>query len=216
MSFTKLVIIASHVPVFAVALYAWGIYAKLKEELKVFSWFLFAIGVLQFVSLILWFLKTNNLFLLHIMVPVRVALLLWFYQSVLKNFLNKSILLLTGVGFVVFSIINSIFFQSFMKFNSNALVAESVLCMILSLSSYMIFLNKVLVAKNREKVYSLNWLNSGLFIYYSSTLLIFYFGDYIYKYLAPELNRYMWIVHSCFSVIMYSCFWMGLWKREVK
>jgi hypothetical protein len=59
----------------------------------------------------------------------------------------------------------------------------------------------------------LTWINSGLFIYYVSSLLIFYFGQVITDTFSKELNRYMWIFHAFFSLVMYSCFFVGLWKR---
>jgi hypothetical protein len=60
---------------------------------------------------------------------------------------------------------------------------------------------------------TLNWINSGIFIYYSSSLLIFYFSDAMARVLPIYLNQNIWILHSLFSMIMYSCFIVALWKR---
>lgn len=215
MSITKIIIILSHIPVFGTALYAWFIFKSLNPGMKGFAGFLFVSGILQFVSLMLWFLKENNLFILHLLVPLGFVFLVLYYRSILKNFLDQSILLVTGVCFVSFSIINSSFFQSFRVFNSNALTIECILILILSLSTYMLFLNKELGNRNNQSTLSINWINSGLFIYHASTLLIFYFGEYITSNIGLELSRYTWVVHSFFSVIMYFCFWRGLWNREV-
>ncbi|WP_430402704.1 hypothetical protein [Fluviicola sp.] len=216
MSATKIIIILSHIPVFAVALYALFIYKSLKPELKWFSGFLFSSGVLQLVSFILWFLKINNLFVLHLLVPVGFFFIALYYRSILKDFLDKSILLITACCFAVFSLLNSLFYQSIQVFNSSALTVECVLILILSLSTYILFLNKELGKKKLHSASSLNWINSGLFIYHASTLLIFYFGEYITSNINLELSRYTWVVHSFFSVIMYFCFWRGLWNRIIK
>jgi len=214
MSVTKLIIILSHVPVFAVALYAAFIFKSLKPDLKWFAGFLFVSGILQLISFILWFLKINNLFVLHLLVPLGFVFLAIYYRNVLRAFLDQLILLITAGCFVVFSVINSICYQPLSVFNSNALTVECVLILILSLSTYILFLNKELGRKNLQSVLSLNWINSGLFIYHASTLLIFYFGEYITSNIGLELSRYTWVVHSFFSVIMYFCFWRGLWNRK--
>ncbi|MBI3240470.1 MAG: hypothetical protein HYZ43_16760 [Flavobacteriia bacterium] len=213
MSVARIIIIVSHIPVFAVALYALFIYTKLKVELKAFAWFLFCSGMLQLVSLIYWFLEKNNLFILHLLVPAGFVFLAVFYLNVLKDFLNPKILMVSATGFVVFSLINSLYFQPLSVFNSNALTVECVLLVILSLSTYTLLLNKTIINRDSKAFAGINWINSGLFIYHSSTLLIFYFGEYITSNINLELSRYTWVVHSAFSVIMYFCFWRGLWNR---
>lgn len=214
MSATKIIIILSHLPVFAVALYALVSYKTLRAELKPFAWFLFSSGILQLISLILWFLKKNNLFILHVLVPLGFIFLAAYYRKVLTTFLNPVVLVFVAFGFVVFSIINTLYFQHPEVFNSNALTIECVLLIILSFSTYTLFLNKTFDKQN-QSVAGLNWINTGVFIYHASTLLIFYFGEYITSNIGLELSRYTWVVHSFFSVIMYICFWKGLWNRAI-
>ena len=213
MSVARIIIIVSHIPVFAVALYALFIYTRLKVELKAFAWFLFCSGILQLVSLIFWFLEKNNLFILHALVPLGFVFLAAFYRKILADFLHPMVLVITAAGFVVFSVINSVFFQKPDVFNSNALTVECVLLVILSLSTYTLFLNKTVINRDQKAFAGINWINSGLFIYNASTLLIFYFGEYITSNIGLELSQYTWVVHSAFSVIMYFCFWKGLWNR---
>ncbi|OGS78034.1 MAG: hypothetical protein A3D31_13715 [Candidatus Fluviicola riflensis] len=213
MSITRIIIIGSHIPVFAVALYALFIYTRLKIELKPFAWFLFCSGILQLVSLIFWFLEKNNLFILHFLVPLGFVFLVGFYRKILIDFLHPMVLIVTAASFVVFSVINSVFFQTPEVFNSNALTVECVLLLILSLSTYTLLLNKTVINRDQKAFAGINWINSGVFIYHASTLLIFYFGEYITSNIGLELSRYTWVVHSAFSVIMYFCFWKGLWNR---
>jgi len=213
MSAARIILIVSHIPVFAVALYALFIYTKLKVELKAFAWFLFCSGMLQLVSLIHWFLEKNNLFILHFLVPIGFVFLAAFYRSVLKDFLHPMVLIVIASVFVVFSLINTLYFQPMLVFNSNALTVECVLLVILSLSTYTLLLNKTIINRDRTAFAGINWINSGLFIYHSSTLLIFYFGEYITSNIGLELSQYTWVAHSVFSVIMYFCFWKGLWNR---
>jgi hypothetical protein len=77
----------------------------------------------------------------------------------------------------------------------------------------MLLLNDTVKERRKQDIPSLHWINSGLFIYYSSNLLIFYFGALITHALSKQLNRYTWMLHSFFSIVMYTCFFIGLWKR---
>ena len=216
MSVAKIIIILSHIPVFAVTLYALFIYKSLKSDLRVFAAFLFCTGILQLIGFILWFIPANNLFVLHAYVPIGFLFLIGFYRIVFKDFLNKRVLPIVGIGFLFFSVINTIFFQDLFTFNSNAQTVESILLLILSLSTYMLFLNKTVIKQDQQTIRSLNWINSGVFIYYASTLLIFYFGEFITKNVSVELSRNTWVVITFFSVIMYGCFFKGLWNRAKK
>jgi hypothetical protein len=77
----------------------------------------------------------------------------------------------------------------------------------------MLMLNDI-VRKNRQHlVKSLNWINSGLFIYYASSLVIFFYSDLIEKAFSRIFNLQTWILHSFFSTVMYCCFFIGLWNR---
>ena len=159
-------------------------------------------------------MKKNNLFILHLLVPLGFVFLAAYYRKVLKDFLNPKVLVFVALGFVLFSLINSMYVQHPDVFNSGALTVECILLIILSFSTYTLLLNKTF-EKQKQSFAGLNWINTGVFIYHSSTLLIFYFGEYITSNIGLELSRYTWVVHSFFSVIMYICFWRGLWNRAV-
>lgn len=181
-----------------------------------FSWFLFTSALLQLISLLLWTQSLNNLPLLHLHVAIGFVCLAWFYNTLLGEFISRRIIQVTTAVFVIFTVINSLFFQDIFTFNSYALTVECVLVLILSLSTYMLLLNNIVIEKRKETIKSVSWINSGLFIYYSCTLIIFYYGDIITMYLSPEFSRYTWILHSFFSVVMYTCFIIGLWKRTAR
>lgn len=214
MNFAQTIILSSHVPILVTVVFTAVRYRTLGPELKVFSWFVFVSGLVQFVSLGFWFASRNNMPLLHLYVAAGFACLAWFYGSVLKGFIDAVIIWSVTILFLLFTLINSLFFQPFLTFNSNALTAESVLIIILALFTYIFFLNDIVREKSGKDIKSLTWINSGLFIYYSSTLLIFYFGATINQVFSKDLSQYTWIFHSFFSVVMYIFFCIGLWKRS--
>jgi hypothetical protein len=203
----------SFIPTLLVAAYTGYVFKKLPYELKVFARFIFLSGLIELISRIYWFNSKNNMPLLHIYVAAGFLFLTQFYQEVLKGFINKNIIRATLIAFLVFTTVNSLFVQSIFTFNSYALTVESVLIIIFSLSTYMLMLNDIVRENRLHLVKSLNWINSGLFIYYSSSLLIFHFGNLITLFAPSSLVKYTWMLHSFFSIVMYCCFFVGLWNR---
>lgn len=214
MSLVRIITIISHLPILAAVIgYAW-VYPKLGKALKAFSWFIFLSGSIQFPSLFLFLNGKHNLPLLHFYVAAGVPVLAWFYKTVLGNYISSRILWGIVVCFLVFTVINSVFIQGINRFNSNALVVESIIIIILSLFTFVFFLNDTMKETEIPDKKSLNRINSGLFIYYLSCLLIFYFGDMVLFHFAINLVGITWMFHSFFSVVMYTCFLTALWKRS--
>lgn len=214
MNFPETIIIVSHIPIGVTVGYAAILHKRFDADLKVFSWFLFLSGLVQFVSLYFWFHRWNNMPLLHVYVAVGLLCLAWFYQKLLNGFISGWIIGFVTALFMLFTVVNSLFIQPVMTFNSNALTIESVLITILSLFTFTFLLNDSVRQSGGHDTKSLGWINSGLFIYYSSGLLIFYFGATFTRTFSFQLNQYTWILHSFFSMVMYTCFFIGLWKRS--
>jgi hypothetical protein len=212
MHYSGIIIIASHIPILSTAALAAVHFNRLDERFKRFCWFLFFSGIVQGISLLLWFFKKNNMPLLHVYVPVGMWLLAWFYNGLIQAFVNRRIIIIGAAVFVVLSVINSLYLQSVWTFNSHALTAQAILVMVLSIFTYMVHMN--LPSENNGKdIRNLNLINSGLFIYYASTLLLFYFGNTIMKVYSVSISAYTWIFHSFFSVVMYIFFFISLWKQ---
>lgn len=203
----------SFVPTVVVATYAAFVYKKLPPQLKIFTWFILLSGIIEATSRILWFNGKNNMPLLHIYVAAGFLCLSYFYRYLLKDFVNPKIIWMMQIVFTVFTIINSVFIQNVFTFNSYALTVESVILVIFSLTTYLLMMNDV-VKKNHAKIRkSVDWLNSGVFIYYASSLLIFHFGNLITVLSPSALVDYTWVLHAIFSIVMYCCFFVGLWNR---
>lgn len=214
MGFSEIIIIVSHLPILLAVIYVTMLFKGLGAELKIFSLFIYLSGAVQFLSLFFWFLRKNNMPVLHFYVPAGFLCLAWFYRALSGKFVKAGIIWSTAILFLLFSIFNSLFIQPIFTFNSYALTAESLLIVIVALFTFNFLLNRMVKESVGPDIISLTWINSGLFIYYSSNLLIFYFGAIIMHKLSIELSRYSWILHSFFSIVMYTCFLIGLWKRS--
>lgn len=213
MSLVNTVIIISHLPIIATVIQCLCVYSKLGKALRVFSLFIFLSGFVQFTSLAFFLAGKNNMPVLHFYVAASVPCLVWFYKTVLGDYISNRIMLGIIFCFLAFTLGNSIFIQDIYRFNSNALVIESIIVIILSIFTFIFLLNDSIQEIEIQDKKSLNWINSGLFIYYLSCLLIYYYGDIILLHFSRSLVGLTWIFHSFFSIVMYTCFFIGLWKR---
>jgi len=215
MSNTQLIMLLANIPVAGVAIYAAANFRKFEKELRIFSGFLFANMLIQVVSSAMNLLSINNLPLLHIYTFCTGLSLLMFYHFILRKYVSSSILAWLAVAYALFSVLDSLFFEDLFTFNSLALTVLSVLIIILSLSTFNLFLIDSVKAEQRERINGLLWINSGLFVYFSTNLLLYYFGDQLMDALFPaDVGRMAWIPHMFFIVIMYICFFIGLWKSR--
>jgi len=214
MNYTKLMLVLFHLPILAVTVHSFFLYKKLDFGLRLLANYLLVTGILYAISLFLWFLHINNLCILHVMVPLRFVCLVLVYKHILNGYVRWWLLYLLAVGFCVYSILNTLFREPWKTFNSDAMTSESVLMVILSLSTYVFLMDKRMTEHLKHFLRSVEWINAGVFIYYSSSLILMYFGVHIIQAINPELSRYTWIVHAILSIIMYYCFWRALWKRK--
>lgn len=214
MSVTKFILVFSHFPILFVTIYSMVIYTRLRKEIKPLAWYLMATGILYALSLLLWFLRTNNLPLLHVLVPLRFVLLLVVYKEILRGYIPSWILYVLAGGFCLYSFINTLFIERWYTFNAKAMTVESVLLIILSMSTYIFLMDKRMTKHLNGYIKSVEWINSGVFLYFTSSLTLMYFGDYMIQLISSELSRYTWVVHSFLMVIMYYCFWRALWKQD--
>lgn len=214
MNTARLIIIGSCIPVFATVIYAACCYRRLNKALRLFSWFLFISGIIQALSLAMWFMSKNNMPLLHLYVIAGFLSLALFYNHLLRDFIDQRLMIFLVAGFLVFTVLNSLFLQPVSTFNSYALTVESVIVIIFSVSTLMLGQHEVTRENQRQGFASLNWINSGLLIFYTSDILIFYFGDSLIDFFPSYMNRYAWVAHSFFSAMMYSCFFIGLWRSQ--
>lgn len=212
MNIVNTIIIFSHLPILVVLLFCIYQYRKMEKALKVFSWFIFLSGIVQGLSLTLFFMGKNNMPVLHFYVLLGLPILILFYKTVLANYVSTKIMWGIIICFVPYTIVNSLLVENIYRFNSNALVVESITITTLSLFTFIFFLNDSIKETEIKDKLPLSWINTGLFIYYLSCLLIFYFGDRLLFHFSPSLSGMTWIFHSFFSIVMYTCFLLGLFK----
>jgi hypothetical protein len=213
MSFSNVILLLSNVPILLVAIYAAIIYARIPKEMKIFSWYTFVAILIQIPAVILYLDSNNNQPLLHIYTLLGGVILILFYREVLRNYLNPNILNVVALVYGVFCVINSLFFESIYIYNTNALLVETLILIILSISIFSLHLQEKAAEMQRPLRKSINWINSGIFIYFSSSLLLNYSSAYLEEIsIDYVLFRNVWILHALFIVTQFIFFFIGLWK----
>ena len=212
--FILAIIYISLLPILATVILAAKNYRKSGKSIKAFSWFIFLSGFIQFISSASPWIFANNMPFLHLYVAAGLPCLVWFYKTVLDGFISSRIMWGIAVAFLVFTIINSLFFQDIFHFNSYALFAEALIIIILALFTFMFLLNNTMRETGIPDIKSITWINAGLFIYYLTCLMLYYFGETLFSRYSRELLNYTWLFHDIVSMVMYCCFFIGLWKRS--
>jgi hypothetical protein len=213
MTWVKLILVCSNIPICASMLLALLNYSRLGEAFRTFAWFICVSAIVQCISLGLWFFSIHNLFLNHFFVPVGSVCIALFYNKLLSKFITSNVIWMVLALFLLTTLVNSVFIQPLNTFNSYALAIQCVLVVILSLATFLLLMNYGNHLNGEVDTRYVNWINSGLFIYYASVLILFYFGDILIKSFSLQLNRYVWLLHSLFYIIMSGCFFIGIWKR---
>ena len=213
MSTTALIMSIPYVPLLGMCVVAMVRYRGLPKAHQALAWYVFLTTIVQFTSLFFWFREYNNMPLSHAYTAVGFFGIVWFYREVLQQYIDQRILWWTAGLFSAFAILNAIFWQDLLTFNSYALTAQCVLVIILSMATHIVLLNDSVKQEKREQVRSLRWINNGFFIFHTGTILLFYFGKIIIDSFSVSGSLYSWIPHSFFATVLYICFLVALWTQ---
>lgn len=204
---------AAHLPPIVVAVCAVFWYRRLNQAFRVFTGYLLLTGIVQLVALALWVVASNNMLLLHLYTPLGFALLVWFYRQVLAEYVRPVVGWMLTLLFVLFAIFNSVYLEGISVMNANALVVQAAMWIGFSLAAFYALWFSIGSAVSSVPYQAFYWINSGVFIYYTTSLVLFWNANSLWAY-SRALNQYSWAVHALVSTIMYGCFFVGIWKQQ--
>lgn len=207
-----ILLLTAFVPLLWTFGYALLRFNRIPKGLKFIAYFLIFEFLAQGFSTLLFFLKLPNLSYLFVYAPVSLLLLVAFYHGFLKVYISGRLLQIAAVAFVAFSVLDALYLEDSNTFGSLLLTARSVILLILSLSTLILFMNETVRKEKQESLAAISWINNGVLLYHSSNLLLFYFGSILMHQVSPEMSGYIWVLHSFFASVMYICIFMGLRK----
>ena len=189
---------------------AWH-FKRLLPVFRALAVFIFLSAGVQAVAKLMNISGINNLMLSHLYAVLGFAALAGFYRLVLRPFVPGKLFVFLSVGFLLLAVITVLLWQPLHTFNSIPLTAEAVLVIIFALSTFVLTLNEDLNQHLRPMLRSLNWINSGILLYFAGSLLLYYHGETIIHVVIKRWSIYTWVVHSVLYIVLHTCILIGLW-----
>jgi hypothetical protein len=186
------------------------------SALKVLFGYLVMAAIVNITAIVLAMNGYWNLWLLHLYTILETVLLLFFFIQLANNRKSKIVLWTLLVAFPLACIINWMFFQNASNFNTYTRSVEAVL--IIGAAAYY------WLSSSKENIdipwtdNPLNWIVSGLLLYFAGALFLFLFSNYlevVHKTKPDDPVYYIiWLIHGCFVVVMYILFGIGFIKSK--
>lgn len=150
-----------------------------------------------------------NLWVYHYYVPIQFCLITVLYSYMLKSMVSNRVMFFTGVSFVIFSLINTLFLQDTSQFNTNSILISNIVFVVFALLFFYQLLKKPLVKKLEHLPQF--WINLAILIYYSSSSVLFYMVNHVVK-VDTESLTIIWSVNIGLYIILNCLYSIGLWK----
>lgn len=195
---------------FSAAWCAWN-FKRLRMEFRVLAVFIFLSAGIQAGAEVAARFGINNLFLSHLYAVLGVVALAGFYRLLLRRFIPDAVFIILIAGFVTLAVATVLLWEPLDTFNSIPLTAEAVVFIIFALSTFILTLNENMNHQLREILRSLNWINSGILLYFTGSLLLFYNGETIIHAIIGRWSVYTWLIHAALTIILHTCLLIGLW-----
>lgn len=172
---------------------------------KLIFYYLIISGLINLIAIILSNYSITNLPLLHLYTAVEATLLLSYFREIFTQTSIKKTLTFLMVVFPFFCIINFIFLQRH-GYNTYTRPLESILITFFCL----LYIYKSGFTDNWLQK-SINWINSGILVYFPASLMIFISSNYILDKGDKAMNSIVWGVHAALVLLMYL-----LWTKGFK
>lgn len=186
------------------------------KPLSVLFIYLLMAAVVDIAASVMASMGIHNLWLLHLYTVLETVLLLFFFLQIIHARKARKLIWFLLIAFPLACICNALFLQKPAVFNTYTRSIEAVL--IIAVSSYYWLNNS---KENQTMVWTdnpLNWIISGLLLYFASALFLFLFSNYIslLRKAKPSDPVYdiIWVSHGMLVIIMYLFFGIGFNKSK--
>ena len=148
-------------------------------------------------------LHESNSIVYHIFSPIEYSIYVQIFRLFLKHRKWESMLWLSAAALFAFEIVNTILFQPLSETNTNVMIAESVLLVLLSL----LLFNRIREIPGYESIATegVFWFNSAVLCYYSFNVLIWGFHS-LKVYLLANPPRIIYDFNLLLSGLLYMAY----------
>ncbi|MCG2616164.1 hypothetical protein LZZ85_17840 [Terrimonas sp. NA20] len=153
----------------------------------------------------------NNMPLLHADTIIEMLLFGFFFIKLFKERRVRQFIGICLVLFCLFTLINFLFIQSIYQFNTYPRPVEAILIISFALI-YWWQGDFDQVSEERWTDIPVNWIISGILLYFSSTMFLFIFSNYLIHQFSKQANIFIWNLHAAMAMLMYLLFSIGFYK----
>ncbi len=190
-----------------------GLVKKVYKDrpLKTILLYLLFAGITDVAERILGTHHVNNLPLLHFYTIAEYLFILRYFQLALNDSRVSKLIGLLLIIFPLFSIVDFIFIQDIHQYNSYPRPVAAII--IIMLCMYYFFRYSDIEIKTSWYIVPLNWITSGLLIYFCSSLFYFAFINVIYH-LSLSIYFIFGEIHATLVLLMYLLFTAGFFRQK--
>lgn len=190
-----------------------GIYVfkSLDARLRWLFYYVCLASMAAVISYSLSIVGTNTMPGLHIYVPLEFIVLTLFYANYIKEYINRKYIWIIIGAFVIFCIMNAIFFQEIAIYPNIPRAMESIVMVIFS----VLYFHKVMVEAKIKKLSKepMIWINTGILVYFSFD---FFFHISFPAALANSVEFAMGILYFFWvtDILFYSLLAIGFYEQK--
>jgi len=163
--------------------------------------------------LVLWidheaFQQKNNMYLKHILAHLEIGTFSLYYFFLLERKIFRKLIQLLFTGYIIFSIIDTLYYESFSIYPSNIGFVYSLMIILYSLLFFFEIYEKgeVLYIERHPHF----WINSAMIIYYSGTLILGLFVNYLMYRIPRDKFLYLDEFFSAMTIVFNVLVCIGL------
>jgi hypothetical protein len=186
-------------------------YPILTKDAKILLIYLLIDAVVSIISSTLAFYHLPNTPLYHIATVVETIIVLYFFSLIFSKKQFTSYIRWLMILFPVLGIINVLCFQHIFEFNSYTLSLQSIIIITLC---FLYWWFKDDDTSVQWSALPLNWVISGLLLYFSSAFILFTFSNAAIAYLSVKNFILVWNIHATLTILMYILITIGFTKYK--
>jgi magnesium-transporting ATPase (P-type) len=149
-----------------------------------------------------WNYSRENLWIYNAFAVISHLFFLAYFYHILTNKFIRTVIVLSIVPFLVFSIINYFFIETPHRLNAYTIIIANIITILLALGSIIqIQREKIIINLNTSPVF---WIAAGTLVYYSATLPLFIYFNYLNEY--SPIGQYYTYINDALNIIMYTAY----------
>ncbi len=188
-------------------------YKRESTEGKMLLYYLVFNCIISATSSLLAYRHLTNIPLFHFSTVIETLILLFFFSGIFYKKPINTYLKILMVIFPCFCVLNTLLIQNIFTFNSYALSLQSFI--IIALCFLYWWHNE----NDKEKTWAsfpLNWIISGLLLYFASAFILFTFSNFGVFYFSRRTFILIWNIHATLTIIMYVLISIGYSKYKTQ